>query len=329
MTGNDPLSWPLDQIAIEITTRCNLTCEMCSIWKLPEHDALSYETFCEVLSAARRLGATDFIPSGAEPFMREDFIDILEFAHSVGYKLQDVVTNGVLLAGYIDRLRQIPSVYLHVSLDGPESVHDRLRGEGTYRKALNAIQLAREYGISVGLSGILMPSTIGTAKHLIDLTAKMGLGDVSYQPFLSEVAWETKDASEWIFSPSQRNFVQIALDDLADHAHAQGVRIYTEPLFRYIVPFCFDGHRPIPSNGCRLPSHFIVITRHGDIFPCFFMQRRVIGNILQGDRLEYIWHNDAHMEIQKLALSRCCPGCLASCSDIASYSTEADFCLTT
>jgi len=41
--------------------------------------------------------------------------------------------------------------------------------------------------------------------------------------------------------------------------------------------------------------------------------------VIRGDRLEDIWHGELHGALQMLAITSRCPGCLAACSDIASF----------
>jgi MoaA/NifB/PqqE/SkfB family radical SAM enzyme len=316
--GGDPLSWALHEIAIELTTWCNLKCTMCSVWE-GKKLGVSHKLARELLASAFRLGARSFVPCGAESFMRKDFIDLLTFADELGYAQQEIVTNGILVPYHLEALAQIPSVRLHISIDGPEPVHDALRGGGNYQRALAAARSAAERGISVGLSGVLMRPTMETARHIVDLAVELRLGEVSFQPFQPEIHGVGRDASPWLFGPEERAHVQKALAELQAYAGKRGVKIFTESLFPEIVPYLFDGIRPIPPGGCYMPSRFALIDVHGDVYPCFFMRDLAIGNVMRGDRLEDLWHGHIHEKLQKVAITGRCPGCLAACSDIASY----------
>src|SRR6056297_1775602 len=174
----------LDEIAIELTSKCNLECAMCSVWK-GKKDGLSAARITELLTEGRRLGATNFIPFGAEVFMRKDTVSIFEAAGELGYKTS-VVTNGMLVPRHIQRLAGIANLTLGISIDGPEQVHDRLRGPGSYRAALEGVRAGREAGIPVSIKGVLMRPTIDTSAHLIDLAVEFGCDQVSLQPFQPE-----------------------------------------------------------------------------------------------------------------------------------------------
>ena len=160
LSPHPALEHALDELAVELTVYCNLKCKMCSVWELKEH-GVPFELAKKLLEQARALGAHTFTPCGAESFMRKDFLDLVEHAHALGYRTQDIVTNGTMITdAHLDRLEACPSVYLHISIDGPEDVHDDLRGEGNYAKSVACARECVRRGIRVGLSGVLMRETL-------------------------------------------------------------------------------------------------------------------------------------------------------------------------
>jgi len=322
MPGASPLEWGLEQIAIELTVFCNLRCEMCSVWEGKRHGPEG-PVARALLEQARELGATSFVPCGGEPFMRPDFVELLAHADSLGYRETEIVTNGVLVPRSLDQLAELPSVRLHVSIDGPAAVHDALRGDGVYDKAVEAARGAMSRGVSVGLSGVLMRPTLVQATHVIDLAVELGVEEVSFQPFQPEINGFDRDHDRWRFAPEQRTEVEDRIAGLREHARRRGVRIFTESILDEVPAYLFDGVRPIPPGGCFLPSRFLLVDVHGDVYPCFFMRDDVIGNVLAGDTLWALWHAELHTALQLLAITSRCPGCLAACSDIAAFDGES------
>lgn len=317
-TSKDPLTFSLEEIAIEVTVHCNLTCEMCSVWQGKRHGPPG-ELLKSLLAEARELGAATFVPCGGEPFMRPDFVDLLEHAHSLGFQRSEVVTNGLLVPKHIERLEPLTGVQLHVSIDGPREVHDALRGEGVYDRAVKAVRCALDRSVAVGISGVLMGPTLHQSAHVIELAAELGLDEVSFQPFQPEIHGMDRDSSAFLFEPGQRAEVEEAIASLRELARERGIRIYTDPILDQVPRYCFDGIRPIPPGGCYLPSRFILVDVSGDLYPCFFMRDDVMGNVIRGDRLRDVWHSEIHTALQMLALTSRCPGCLAACSDIATF----------
>ena len=316
--GRDPLDFPLEEIAVEVTVHCNLTCEMCSVWQGKRHgpDTGLLEG---VLAEARGLGARTFVPCGGEPFMRPDFVDLLEHVHRLGYERSEVVTNGLLVPRHLDLLASLPSVQLHVSIDGPREVHDALRGAGVYERAVAAVRGARERNVAVGISGVLMKPTLGGSLHVLELAAELGVRRVSFQPFQPEIHGMDRSFEAFSFEPGARGEVEAGIAALRERALALGIAIYTDPILDHVPAYLFDGVRPIPEGGCYLPSRFVLVDVSGELYPCFFMREQSMGNVVRGDRLEAIWHNEVHTALQMLALTARCPGCLAACSDIATF----------
>jgi len=328
LTPHWALARPLEQLAVELTVYCNLKCKMCSVWEIREH-GVPLELAKQMLADAHALGARTFIPCGAESFMRKDFLDIVEYAHGLGYTTQEVVTNGTMITDeHLERLSKTPSVQLHVSIDGPEAIQDELRGEGVYAKSVATVRKALARGVRVGLSGVIMRETLDTLTHIIDLAVELGIGEVSYQPFQTEISGPEKDLARFSllrsYGPSRRDALERRLVEIREYAKQRNVRIYTESLFPAIPGYLIEGERPIPAGGCYLPSKFLLVDWHGDIYPCFFMREEKIGNVY-ADRLTDVWHSPIQKELNLLGLTARCPGCLAACSDVETANVDTAF----
>lgn len=319
------LTRPLEQLAVELTVYCNLQCKMCSVWELREH-GVPLDLAKQLLSDAYALGARTFIPCGAESFMRKDFLDIVEHAHALGYTTQEIVTNGTMLTdAHLDRLQKTPSVQLHVSIDGPQPVQDELRGEGVYEKFMRTVREAVRRGIRIGLSGVILRETMATLEHIVDLAAEHGIGEVSYQPFQTEISGPDKDIARFsLVRTGKREAIKKRLDELLAYARSRNVHVYTESLFPAIPGYLAFGERPIPAGGCYLPSKFLLVDWRGDVYPCFFMRNDVMGNVYK-DRIPDIWHSPIQKQLNLLGLTARCPGCLAACSDVETANEDAAF----
>ena len=318
------LTRPLDQLAISLTTYCNLECKMCSVWEIRKHGA-PLDLAKQVIADARALGATTLTPFGAESFMRKDFVEILEYAHSIGYMMMSIVTNGTMITdAHLDRLQHIPSARLNISIDGPRDIHDELRGAGMYDKAVATARKCVARGIAVAFSGVIMRETLPYVEALVDLAVDVGIPSISYQPFQTEIAGIHKDLPRFSLETEKRDAIVKRLHQLSDYSDKRGVAIYTESLFGAVPDYLAYGKRPIPAGGCNVPSRMLLVDWRGDIYPCFFMGSDAdrMGNVYR-DRLADVWHSIIHKQLQMLALTQRCPGCLAACSDIRTFAENA------
>ena len=81
---------------------------------------------------------------GGEPFMRPDFLDLMDYAHQKGI-VTCISTNGTLIDKDVARRLDNKLVYIQVSLDGATAgSNDVIRGQGSFDKALQALAIPAE-----------------------------------------------------------------------------------------------------------------------------------------------------------------------------------------
>jgi MoaA/NifB/PqqE/SkfB family radical SAM enzyme len=140
-------------LSIEVTTRCNSACSHCFVrarnplrTSLPAHRAQG------ILREAFEAGYRHLHLTGGEPLLWEGLTDTLDTAFGMGYQTVFLNTNGTLLRK-ADALRfaGYGGLALSVSLQGPKRLHDRVRGKGSYDRALRGIDQALNAGVPVHL----------------------------------------------------------------------------------------------------------------------------------------------------------------------------------
>ena len=85
---------------------------------------------------------------GGEPFLRDDFLDVVTYAQSKGITTC-VSTNGTLLDDDLaERLAAMDGLFLQVSLDGATSgTNDAIRGAGTFARILDGVECLRRHAV--------------------------------------------------------------------------------------------------------------------------------------------------------------------------------------
>jgi MoaA/NifB/PqqE/SkfB family radical SAM enzyme len=140
----------LSTLWVQVTgTWCNLQCAHCintSGPKTPWLKSLETETVMRFIREAETFGVKEIYFTGGEPFLHADIIELLAFALQVAPTT--VLTNGTLIDGTMaDTLatlaNQTPySFEIRVSVDAVDPAeNDRIRGKGTWARAVRAIQL--------------------------------------------------------------------------------------------------------------------------------------------------------------------------------------------
>jgi MoaA/NifB/PqqE/SkfB family radical SAM enzyme len=150
-----------------VTSRCNMRCAFCEWWKneMPE---LSTKKALAAIDSVCNLGAPFFDLSGGEPLLRKDLIVLAKRVASHGC-LVSMNSNGTLLTK--DKIDDVANVFdtVVISLDGPEKIHDKIRGvAGTYKKAVNAIRLLKANGVRTGVNSVVTPWNIEILPKFIE-----------------------------------------------------------------------------------------------------------------------------------------------------------------
>jgi MoaA/NifB/PqqE/SkfB family radical SAM enzyme len=168
--------------SIQVTERCNLKCSMCDYWKAPSRKELSLNDFEEIHDKLKDLNVCVISLSGGEPFLRKDFLDIVEIFRHDFYTF--VTTNGTLLSNDVCSNLKSDSCFVSIDSDIPE-VHDRIRGfKGAWDKAIEGLLFLKDH--YKGVSGIMnVVSNLNFPKGvngLINLADSLGVS-IHFQPY--------------------------------------------------------------------------------------------------------------------------------------------------
>lgn len=132
---------------------------------------LSLEKWKETLNLGKKYGVESILVTGGEFIMRDDSIEILNFALNNQFKT-NVLSNGYkinsLEKNILEKLQKV-----QISLDSSNSlVHDLQRGEGSWNMAMNTINYLEKNKIPTEISATISPENINELKGLAKLAYK-------------------------------------------------------------------------------------------------------------------------------------------------------------
>ncbi|MBZ0274393.1 radical SAM protein [bacterium] len=163
-------SWPLSH-------RCNLRCSYCQIW-----DKLGYELDLEqgkkLIDDLAAAGTIWLSFSGGEPMLRKEVGAFIDYATERGMETS-ISTNGRQIDSRWHEIRRVGRV--KISLDGPEDVHDGVRGAGSHAVAMRAAETCLEHGIPIKFSAVLGNHNLEAIDYLIDVSRQFQT-QVMFQP---------------------------------------------------------------------------------------------------------------------------------------------------
>ena len=123
-----------------LTNNCNMRCPHCYMFAgTPLKGEMSTQEVKDVLKSYRQSGGKDVKLTGGEIATRSDLLEIIDFAHEIGLRI-DLLTNGTLWDK--DAITHVSSLIntVQISIDGfNESSNSKIRGKGNFEKALLAV----------------------------------------------------------------------------------------------------------------------------------------------------------------------------------------------
>ncbi|MBN1410386.1 MAG: radical SAM protein [Spirochaetales bacterium] len=143
-------------VSLTVTNRCNLRCRMCAQWSEEGYirgnksmdsysgEVVSFENLLKVVDEIHEHKAFLLI-RGGEPLLYPRIVDLLAHIKSKDMPLS-FETNGVLLKNFAESFVELKVDHLTISLDGPEEVHDLVRGvKGTFARLRESLKEIEKY----------------------------------------------------------------------------------------------------------------------------------------------------------------------------------------
>jgi MoaA/NifB/PqqE/SkfB family radical SAM enzyme len=160
-----------------ISNRCNYRCAYCNPLPGGSDELATGEVFA-VVEELVSLGTKKISFTGGEPLLRDDLGAILRFCGQKGL-VTSVNSNGSLVP---QRIHDISSVdILNLSLDGPEFVHDTVRGPGSFRDVMRAVDVAKRQGVKISFFVTLSKFNLDHLEFFLEIARKHGCL-VNFQP---------------------------------------------------------------------------------------------------------------------------------------------------
>lgn len=288
----------------------------------------------ETINAWREIYGIDFSSSfnitGGEPLLRDDIFEILDELSKRKFDIY-LLTNGTLIdKEAADRIASAGVKGVQVSIEGPEAVHDAIRGKGSYASSVSGVRKLLDAGLEVTLNVTLSKLNAAHFMDILKISSALKVQRVGFSRLvpsgrgkaISEKMLSTgsvKELYEKIFS-MESGAPEIVTGDPVASQWKCGTNEKAES--------------SVPSGGCAAGVSGITILSDGTLLPC----RRLevpIGNI-RSDSLREVWAASAVLEAlrdKKRYKGRCgtckrwadCRGCRAIAFAHSNITGENDY----
>lgn len=138
-------------ILMDPTSACNLKCKGCWAAEYGHHSNLTLDEMRKIVTEAKALGTHFFMFTGGEPLVRKK--DILTVTKENPDCIFLAFTNGTLIDDeFCEELKKSGNFALALSIEGTEETTDFRRGEGVYKKVVDAMALLKKHKCIFGTS---------------------------------------------------------------------------------------------------------------------------------------------------------------------------------
>lgn len=277
-----------------LTERCNLKCTHCY-----QNDAPAAElTTADIMHAVHEIAATiqswkdayglTFSPSvnitGGEPFLRDDLFEILEEFRSIGFETF-VLTNGTFIDKYQAGRLLIAGVKgVQVSIEGPEAVHESIRGRSSFASSFRGVKHLIDAGLQVTLNATLSKVNADYLLDTIKIASDSGVHRLGFSRLVP--SGRGKDFVRQMLGTEEvmRLYDQIFMND-----SYKGLEIVTgDPVAsQFRNKTGTDDCGDIALGGCAAGISGMTIMSDGTMLPC----RRMpipLGNVKR-DSFREVW----------------------------------------
>lgn len=313
------------KVNIAVTYACNYRCKTCNIWRLyldkPELKSmeLSYKEHEELYRENRDVVWLSF--TGGEPFLREDFDDIVTSAveNIRGLKLINVATNGSMPVKVKRLVEKVLSarpdllLFVEVSLDGCEKLHNYVRGfPQAYRNSLETFRRLRRLkaeGLNVRFEYTLSRFNAGLLRKLLEDLNSQGL-HVSVDDFVVTLAHNSP-----YYNNEEMGSIAPPMDKAIDELSWISSKLSKRSLLN-LVPLIylklssrfFKGWRP----PCVAGSHSCFIDPFGRVYPCITVRYELADLRRDGFNLKQAFSGPRARFFRENLRPRC-PTCWTPC----------------
>ncbi|HZG96305.1 MAG TPA: radical SAM protein [Mycobacteriales bacterium] len=319
-----------DHVQLEVTSACNLRCQMCLVRYRPPVNklagAMTMDVFRRLVDSTPALRKLTLQGLG-EPLLSPHLLDMVAYAKQHGIAV-GFNSNGTLLHRAVaDRLVDLQLDWLHVSVDGATAAtYEGIRDGSDFAKVeRNLLGLAAAKSAGGGalpwvqVVFVAMRRNLAELPDLVELVADWGVDELRVQN-LSHSFDDTDPsgsygeirefaAAEALWNGDDADVTATVFAAARERAGARGVALR-------LPGIDLDAARRPAGPGCTWPWDGVYVTSAGIVQPCCMVMgddRVALGDLNTTDFPE-IWNGPAYQEFRSGLLTGPAPDVCLGCS---------------
>ncbi|MBQ4059496.1 MAG: radical SAM protein [Lachnospiraceae bacterium] len=286
--------------SLELTYRCNEKCIHCYVDDCPANNEneLTFDEYKQILHQLKDMGCVYLLLTGGEVCLRKDFIEIAQYAVSLGF-LVDIYTNGISITDeQFDELCAMKINSISFSLySGEASVHDSItKVSGSFELTLKRAMMFKCAGVDTFIKAVAIEQNYEHLESLYQLGRRIGI-KVNVAVLISNTHSGTSTNTYRLKNQEQRRKVMNLVNKYAPSSRA-------------------GGKRDLSLNICSAAFNSLSIDPYGGVHPCLAFVKSA-GSIRKS-KIKDIWEKSKFMqEVRALRFTDLGEKC-RNCKDIDS-----------
>ncbi|GAB4432159.1 MAG: radical SAM protein [bacterium] len=274
----------LRYLEIQLTERCNLECLHCYQGEQGEAE-LPLDKVIKTLKEFAELQGIRVILSGGEPLLYSRFKELNNFLKNYPARVV-LLTNGTIIEKF--DVSQFNIDEIQFSLDGIEHGHDYVRGKGSFRRLIKAVEkVKKESAIPISFATMIHRENLDEFKEMKKL--------VKYY-----------NAKEWGID------LPLLYGNLSRHSELYVNADDALKVMRYRFGASFHSTDDYHDYACGV--HLLTLTARGEFLQCSFFSEQILAKVEEGlraaiGRRRFIKQDEIKECLDCEAFSQCHGGC--------------------
>jgi MoaA/NifB/PqqE/SkfB family radical SAM enzyme len=315
----------LKMVHLQLTQECNLRCHFCGQWgdkgflrKLRTENLTVGEwkqVINDLVDYRRASGVRPAIVLwGGEPLLYPSFREIVKYLRNHGFDL-GIVTNGVLLNQHSELIRnEFSTVY--VSIDGPEEIHDSIRGKGVFKKVVAGIREIKGGKPKLVSMTTICPENVAILPDLPYLFEHCGADKILLHELICLDPEEITTYKNWMYSAFGIKAGKIDSWQMKlPLGYGSRKKNKLKEMFQRLavtpvnVPIEYLSHGDeVKTDYCLSPFYHLHVASDGSVLFCTDFYDFSNGNVRK-EKLIDIWNGDSAERFRQEIMQGNCPTC--------------------
>lgn len=254
----------LRYLELQITNKCNLRCKHCFVEQ--QNYELGLEQIRKVLIEFEQMQGLRVMITGGEPLLHSEFEKINDIFSDFSVR-KVLFTNGLLINKSL--LKNLNVHEIQISIDGIEESHDVIRGQGTFKKALQALRQAHDSGFDISVATMIHRKNLNDFEKMQKMFIEIGVKEWSVD--IPCITGRLKENPDLQVTPQEGSH-------LFSYGYGGGI------------------HSSTKGYACGL--HLMAVNANGYTSKCSFYSDSPTGHINEG--LEKCWLKIKPIELKSL-----------------------------